>query len=128
MLNELDLKVTITDPATFVSIVADRAGLNDKKTTALALKILKDRGVAPALAGKEPMGLAATVLYIASVRNGGKAKKTQKKIAQAANVTEVTIRNRYKELKSVIEEKALIDESADNLKPSTQTLNNWIGS
>ena len=108
LLNELDLKVTLTDPATFVSIVADRAGLNDKKTTALALKILKDRGVVPSLAGKDTMGLAATALYIACVRNGGKAKKTQKELAEAAGVTEITIRNRSNEIKSVIEEKGLI--------------------
>ena len=107
LLNELDIKVTVTDPAKCVSIVAGRAGLKDEETTAQALKILKDRVVATSLAGKEPMGLAATALYMACVRNGGKAK-SQKELAQAAGVTGVTIRNRYKELKTVIEEKALI--------------------
>lgn len=125
LLNELDLEVTVTDPAKCVSIVAEKAGLKDEDTTAQALKILKDRGVAPSLAGKEPMGIAATALYMACVRNGGKAK-SQKEIAQVAGVTEVTIRNRYKELKSVIEEKALINESAVNPEPSTQTLNDWL--
>jgi len=108
LLNELDLKVTVTDPAKCVSIVADRAGLNDKKTTAQALKILKDRGVVPSLAGKDTMGLAATALYIACVRNGGKAKKTQKELAEAAGVTEITIRHRSNEIKSVIEEKGVL--------------------
>ena len=125
LLNELELQVAVTDPAKCVSVVAGRAGLKDKKTTAQALKILKDRGVTPSLAGKDPMGLAATALYMASFRNGGKAEKTQKELAQTAGVTEITIRNRSNEIKSVIEEKGLIDESADNR--STQTLNDWMG-
>ncbi len=47
-------------------------------------------------AGKTPIGLAAAALYIASVLLN--SKRTQKEIAVAAGVTEVTIRNRYKEL------------------------------
>ena len=110
LLNELELKVTVTDPAACVSIVSRRVGLlRDKNTTALALKILKDRGVAPSLAGKDPMGLAGAALYMACIRNG-KAKKMEKKIARAAGVTEATIIKRRNGLKSVIEERGLIDE------------------
>jgi transcription initiation factor TFIIB len=43
------------------------------------------------------MGLAAAALYVACVMNG--EYKTQKDVAEAAGVTEVTIRNRYKGLK-----------------------------
>ena len=43
------------------------------------------------------MGLAAAALYIACLLNN--EKKTQKDIAEAATVTEVTVRNRYKALK-----------------------------
>jgi transcription initiation factor TFIIB len=49
-------------------------------------------------AGKGPMGLAATVLYLSCLSNG--EYMTQKDIAEAAGVTEVTIRNRVKDLKS----------------------------
>jgi transcription initiation factor TFIIB len=51
--------------------------------------------------GKNPMGLAATVLYASSLKTG--ENKTQKDIAEAASVTEVTLRNRLKDLKSKIE-------------------------
>jgi transcription initiation factor TFIIB len=47
---------------------------------------------------KSPMGLAATVLYISCIRND--ENKTQKSIAEAAGVTEVTIRNRIKDLRT----------------------------
>jgi transcription initiation factor TFIIB len=43
------------------------------------------------------MGLAAAALYVACVKNG--ENKTQREVAEAAGVTEVTIRNRYKGLK-----------------------------
>jgi len=42
------------------------------------------------------MGLAASALYLSCVKNG--EYKTQRDVAEAANITEVTIRNRYKGL------------------------------
>jgi transcription initiation factor TFIIB len=44
------------------------------------------------------MGLAATVVYASCVRTG--EQKSQIDIANAADITEVTIRNRFKDLKS----------------------------
>jgi transcription initiation factor TFIIB len=49
-------------------------------------------------AGKDPMGLAATVLYLSCLANG--ETTTEREVAQAAGVTEVTIRNRFKDLKT----------------------------
>jgi len=49
-----------------------------------------------ASAGKDQMGLAASILYIACKETG--EHKPQKVIASAAGVTEVTIRNRVKGL------------------------------
>ncbi|MDQ3807926.1 MAG: HTH domain-containing protein, partial [Thermoproteota archaeon] len=49
-------------------------------------------------AGKDPMGLAATVLYLSCLTNGETI--TQRDIAEAAGVTGVTIRNRFKDLKT----------------------------
>jgi transcription initiation factor TFIIB len=46
--------------------------------------------------GRGPTGMAAATSYIASVLTG--ERKTQREIAEIAQVTEVTIRNRYKEL------------------------------
>jgi transcription initiation factor TFIIB len=44
------------------------------------------------------MSIAATVLYMSSIKNGDNI--TQAGIANAAGVTEVTVRNRIKELNS----------------------------
>ncbi|MEJ2242223.1 MAG: transcription initiation factor IIB, partial [Candidatus Bathyarchaeota archaeon] len=46
--------------------------------------------------GRGPAGMAAAASYIASVLIG--ERRTQREVAEIAQVTEVTIRNRYKEL------------------------------
>ena len=46
--------------------------------------------------GRGPAGIAAAALYVAALLNG--EKKTQREVADIAGITEVTIRNRYKEL------------------------------
>jgi len=48
------------------------------------------------ITGRDPRGLAAGAIYIASILTENRV--TQREIAAAAGVTEVTVRNRYKEL------------------------------
>ena len=52
-------------------------------------------------AGKDPMGLAATVLYASCIKTG--EQKTQVDLASAAQITEMTIRNRFRDLKNRLE-------------------------
>jgi transcription initiation factor TFIIB len=51
--------------------------------------------------GRGPTGVSAAAIYIASVLMGD--RRTQKEVADVAGVTEVTIRNRYKELADSLE-------------------------
>jgi transcription initiation factor TFIIB len=64
-------------------------------------------------AGKAPMGLAASALYLAGLLEG--EVKTQKEIAQAASVTEVTVRNRYKGLRADLGKELGLDEMAPEI-------------
>ena len=96
LLRELDVQMPIADPLTYVSKIAERTGISGK-TQGIAIYILREARKRRAAAGKDPMGLAAASLYIACLQNN--EKKTQKDIAEAAGVTEVTVRNRYKSLK-----------------------------
>jgi len=96
LLRELDIQMPIADPLTYISKIAERTGISGK-TQGLAIDILREARKKRAAAGKDPMGLAAAALYIACLKNN--EKKTQKEIAEAAGVTEVTVRNRYKTLK-----------------------------
>jgi transcription initiation factor TFIIB len=47
-------------------------------------------------AGKDPMGIAGAVLYLSCIQND--EHRTQLDFAAASGVTEVTLRNRCKEL------------------------------
>lgn len=51
--------------------------------------------------GKDPKGLAAAVIYYVALET--EFKKTQLEVAEAARVTEVTIRSRIKDIKQIIE-------------------------
>jgi len=100
LLRELDVHMPIADPLTYVSKIAERTGISGK-TQGIAIGILREARKKRAAAGKDPMGLAAAALYIACLKNN--EKKTQKDIAEAAGVTEVTVRNRYKTLKKQLD-------------------------
>ena len=100
LVKELDLKMPVTDSVQCVARIASKIGIQEK-TKRFAIKVLKVAQENEASAGKDPMGLAAAALYLSCVKNG--EDKTQRDIAEAANVTEVTIRNRYKGLKDSID-------------------------
>lgn len=97
---ELDLKIPMIDPMKCIVRVANRANLSER-TKRMAMSIMKNVIKSGISAGKDPMGLAASVLYLACLNSG--ESKTQTDIADAAGVTEVTVRNRYKNLKSQLD-------------------------
>jgi len=95
ILRSLKMKMPIDSPLDYVLKIAEKAGVSGE-VQGLAVKILREAKVNRAVAGKDPTGLAAAAVYLASEFKGEKI--TQKKIAEAAEVTEVTIRKRKGEL------------------------------
>jgi transcription initiation factor TFIIB len=100
LLRELDISMPIADPLIYLTKIAERIKISGG-IQAGAAKILNEAKRRRVSAGKDPTGLAAAALYIACMQKGH--KKTQKDIADAAEVTEVTVRNRYKTLKKQLE-------------------------
>jgi len=96
LVKELDLKMPVVDSVQCIARIASKAGLSEK-TKRYAVKILKKAKQNEISAGKDPMGLAASALYISNTRMGMKC--SQKIIAKAAGITEVTVRNRCQGLK-----------------------------
>ena len=96
LLRELNMRMPIPGAEERVPKIAAKVGVGER-TQQTAIELLRRAGELRTTAGKDPMGLAAAALYIACVMN--EEKRTQKMIADAAGVTEVTIRNRYKGLK-----------------------------
>jgi transcription initiation factor TFIIB len=93
---ELDLRIPIIDPMKCIVKVANKANLTEN-TKRLALDIMKEAIKKEISAGKDPMGLAAAILYISCLKTG--ENTTQTDVARASGKTEVTIRNRFTELK-----------------------------
>ncbi len=70
--------------------------LLEGKTVKKATEIIKDAEERFVTIGKDPGGIAGAALYIAGILE--EDRRTQREIARVSRVTEVTIRNRYKEL------------------------------
>jgi len=92
---ELGLKLMPTSPQDYISRFCSELTLSGD-VQAKALDIIREAADKELTSGRGPTGIAAASLYIASVLCG--EHRTQREVAEVAGVTEVTIRNRYKEL------------------------------
>lgn len=92
---ELGLKLLPTSPEDYISRFCSELKLSSD-VQAKTMEILLEATRRELTSGRGPTGIAAASLYIASVLCG--ERRTQREVAEVAGVTEVTIRNRYKEL------------------------------
>ena len=99
---ELELKIPAADLMKCITKVANKANLSEK-TKRTAIDIKSDLSTKNEIfsAGKDPMGLAATILYLSCLKTGENI--TQDNIANAAGVTGMTLRNRLKDITSQIQ-------------------------
>ena len=100
LVTKLKIRMPISSPENYVPRFISDLGLPSEvqKTTMEILKAArKIRGL---VTGRDPRGLAAAAIYIASIISD--CRVTQRDISRVSGVTEVTIRNRYKELVSKI--------------------------
>ena len=110
LLRELDLKMPVDYPMKFVPRIASKVDVS-RETDRLTVDILREARDRKALIGKDPRGIAAAALYMACKAND--EKRTQKDIAKAAGTTEVTLRNRLRDLENVVEHTDLLDSAND---------------
>ena len=115
IIRKTKLKVKSSSPKDYISRFGSTLHLSPK-TQNEALKILKRAEVEELTSGRGPAGIAAAALYVAALLND--EKKTQREVADVAGITEVTIRNRYKELleKLKLEEKIKVKEAEKSKK------------
>ena len=92
---ELGLKLMPTTPQDYISRFCSELKLSGDVQTK-TIDIIREAAEKELTSGRGPTGIAAAALYIASVLCG--ERRTQREVAEVAGVTEVTIRNRYKEL------------------------------
>ncbi len=94
--HELNLRIPLTDPVAYVPryVAALKLSGEAQEKSVQLLKQAMKKGL---VSGRSPTGVSAAAVYIASALVG--ERRTQKEVAEVAGVTEVTIRNRYRELK-----------------------------
>jgi transcription initiation factor TFIIB len=97
LIQQLEIIMPLIDPMKCIAKIANKANLSEKSKR-MAIDVMKDLIDTQVPAGKRPMSVAATILYLCCLRNDEAV--TQKELAEAAGVTEVTMRNRIKDLKS----------------------------
>lgn len=95
LVRELNLKSPHIDPVSLIPRYCADLGLGidiEKETIKVLTKFIQRSSIC----GKDPKGLCAGAIYlIAKLKN---RKISQKEISRVINVTEVTLRSRYKEL------------------------------
>ncbi len=95
IIRELGLEVKPADPEHYVPRFVSDLDLSDE-TERMARELLESARKEGVHSGKSPVGLAAAGVYAAALLTNEKV--TQNQVSEVANISEVTIRNRYKEL------------------------------
>jgi transcription initiation factor TFIIB len=95
IIRELNLEVKPADPESYVPRFVSDLELSDEveHRARELIEAARNDGI---LSGKSPVGLAAAAVYAAALLCNQKV--TQSEVSEVADISEVTIRNRYKEL------------------------------
>jgi len=97
LIRELNLKAPSTDPISLVPRFVAELGL-DAEAENSSINVLNKFISKFSTSGKDPKGLCAGALYLVCKKK--QRRISQKEIANIIGVTEVTLRSRYKELKT----------------------------
>ncbi|MFB6123287.1 MAG: transcription initiation factor IIB family protein [Haloferacaceae archaeon] len=95
IVRELNLGIAPADPTSYVNRFASELDVSDEaeRLARELLETAKEQGVH---SGKNPVGLAAAAVYAAPLLTNERI--TQHEVSEVADISEVTIRNRYQEL------------------------------
>jgi len=99
LIRELNLKLPVDYPMKFVPKIAAELDVS-READELSIRILREAKERRVLAGRDPRGMAAAALYMAC--KASDERVTQKDIAEVADTTEVTLRNRLRDLEEMV--------------------------
>jgi transcription initiation factor TFIIB len=100
IISELDTNVPLIDPRKYIVKVANNLNF-DEKIKRKALELMELAQKKNLVVGKDPISMAASIIYLVNLSE--RKPRTQAEIAKAAGVTEVTVRNRSKELRKKLD-------------------------
>ena len=100
LVRELGLKLPIVSPSDYIPRFASKLNLSSE-VEVKSIELVNEAQELGLTSGKDPASFAAAGLYASSMILG--ERRTQTEIARALGVTEVTIRNRFKELNNALD-------------------------
>lgn len=95
LVTELDLKVPNIDLAKYIPKLASKMNVN-KRTEYQAIKMVNHISRTDICIGKNPITLAAAILYVCSIKNGETMKQID--MARAAGISDTGLRIRIKDI------------------------------
>jgi len=98
IVTQLDIKAPMIDPSKYIIKIANKLGF-DEKIKRKALELMEQAEKKNILVGKDPISMATSILYLVDLSEGGQQHRTQAEIAKASGISEVTVRERSKELR-----------------------------
>jgi len=100
LFQQLSLEVPVPDPTSSIVRFSNNMELSEKikRDAIFILDTLKEKQV---VAGKKPDAVAATVIYMACIKNNESI--SQQKISEISGITGITIRNRLKEFTKYVQ-------------------------
>ncbi len=113
LIQELNLKIPVMNAVQCVARIGNNLGISEK-TKRYAIKIINEYQQSGDIAGKNPTGIAAAAIYLAIIEMN--EKFSQKQVADVANISEVTIRNRSNSIKKVFNQNR---EHCNTMMPTT---------
>lgn len=110
--NELDIGFALEDPHKYIDPIANdlNATDHDRELAETIVDITLEDGIA---SGKKAQTIAGTAYYVVSVLGEGDGSFTQNEVSKAADITEVTIRNTYRDFAEVA-----VDELDSRFNPN----------
>lgn len=96
---KLDLDIPPVDPVSFVNRYGKEMSLSNNVINR-AIQIVREAQNESLVTGRNPRGVVGACLYLAALEKNEDI--TQKKVAEISSVTEVTIRNRFRELRDTL--------------------------
>jgi transcription initiation factor TFIIB len=102
IIQQLGFEAEAIDPARALPIIAAKLEVSER-TTRKALELIRKAQEMSIAVGKNPKGVAAAALYVACKLEGKRKKLIE--VSRAAEISDVTLKNRSKELAKLVNRK-----------------------
>ncbi len=108
---KLDLGLVVADPRDFVDRISEKLDADDEdvELAKRVVDVVKDEGIA---VNQPANSVAATSFYYVGAHDRGHGRYTQNEVADAVDVSPLTVRNNYREYSDVLDQYSISELKA----------------